>query len=129
MKNLIILFVFFLMLPQNIIATNAIPSANTQENMKKRQSKVKAEKIKRVKKWKKYKQIKRSIKQKFKFHWGGFLLGFLLTIYGIIIAWIWASSEKNKNIIKSAWLGLSISLAFLLLIFLVLYFLSIGVIA
>ena len=44
------------------------------------------------------------------FHFGGFMLGFLLGIYGVVIAYL----MNKKDVIKSAWIGFGV-IAFLII--------------
>ena len=55
------------------------------------------------------------------FNIGGFLLGLILGVYGVIIAYL----TKNKSIIKSSWWGFGTSIA-LALILIVIIMVSMG---
>ena len=53
------------------------------------------------------------------FHAGGFFLGFLLGVIGVLIAYL-IDDDKKKRRIKSAWVGFAIGLV-IYLVFLLLY--------
>ena len=54
------------------------------------------------------------------FNIGGFLLGLILGIYGVIIAYL----IKEKNVIKSSWWGLGVRTAIVLALVLLLMYYS-----
>ncbi len=65
-----------------------------------------------LKKGKSKKQVKQALARgDFQFHVGGFFLGFLLGLIGVLIAYIF----MEKPAIKSAWLGLGVVLVLVLL--------------
>lgn len=48
------------------------------------------------------------------FHLGGFALGFLLTLIGVLIAYLIKDDKKNTRV-KWAWIGFAVSLAIILI--------------
>ncbi|MFN8253480.1 MAG: hypothetical protein U0V75_16540 [Ferruginibacter sp.] len=52
------------------------------------------------------------------FHLGGFALGFLLGLIGVLIAYVAFSDDNKQNRVKWSWIGLAAAIVFSLVLFL-----------